>query len=446
MQSRLRELIRFLTTDIWRIRLHALPRSRSLLIRNLRVIVLTVRDFRVDKCSLRASALTLYSILSVVPVVALGFGIAKGFGMERLLEERLRGLLQGQEQVAKQVIGFAHRLLKNTQGGLVAGVGVLVLLWTVIKVLGNIESSFNDVWGIRKGRSLGRKFTDYIAIILICPIVLVMSSTATVVLRTQIDVVFGAVSFLGYVGPVVYSLLNLVPFALVCAVLAFVYIFMPNTRVHWRSGILAGIVAGIALQLFQSLYISFQVGVSRANAIYGSFAALPLFLAWVQVSWLVVLFGAELSFAHQNVETYEFEPDCVGVSQSFKTLVALKVVHLTVQNFIAERNPATATEICHELGVPIRLVNDVVYELVGARVLSPVRGDGDRELAYQPALPVERLTVASVVQALAQRGSRDIPVTDSPALIRLEQSLAALRNSAEKSDGNVRLKDIQPIC
>ena len=162
-------LTRFITTDIWRIRIDSLTLSRSLIVKPLRVAVLALRGFDENKCSLKASALTFYTLMSIVPVVALAFGIAKGFGFEDKLQQQLLEKLQGQEEVIRRVIDFAHTLLENTKGGLVAGIGVMVLFWTVIKLLGNIEASFNEIWGIEKSRTLARKFSDYLSAMLALP-------------------------------------------------------------------------------------------------------------------------------------------------------------------------------------------------------------------------------------------------------------------------------------
>jgi len=182
-------IVRFITRDIWRIRARDLSKWRSALLQYLRIFILAVRGFASDSCSLRASALTFYTIMSIVPVVAMGFGIAKGFGMEKVLREQITNSLKGHEEVANNIIEFAEKLLQKAQGGLVAGVGIAVLLWTVIKVLGNIEKSFNHIWGVEQSRGIIRKFTDYLSIMLICPVLLVVSSGITVLLRTHVGTI-----------------------------------------------------------------------------------------------------------------------------------------------------------------------------------------------------------------------------------------------------------------
>ncbi|MCK5180552.1 MAG: YihY/virulence factor BrkB family protein, partial [Candidatus Omnitrophica bacterium] len=283
--SPISRFIQFLKTDIWRIRASTLSGQKSFWIRQLRIILLAIRGFAEDKCQMRASSLTFFSLLSVVPVVAMAFGIAKGFGFEEMLEKKLMTQLQGQEEVAVKIISFAQSFLENTQGGVIAGVGIAILFWTIIKVLGNIENSFNDIWGIKKSRTFGRKFSDYLSIMLVCPILFIMSSSVTVLITSQVTLVVEKLAFLGPIGTLIITSMRILPYAVIWVMFTFIYIFMPNTKVNFRSGLMAGIIAGTIYQIVQWAYIAFQVGVSKYGAIYGSFAALPLFLVWLQISW-----------------------------------------------------------------------------------------------------------------------------------------------------------------
>ena len=182
----LKKIIQFLTTDIWRIRLKNYPPSKSFLLKQLRIILAAVRGFIDDKCKFRASALTFFSLLSVVPVIAMMFGIAKGFGLEKRVEAEILKKMQGQEKVAETIINFANSLLENASGGLIAGIGVALLFWSVIKVLSHIEHSFNDIWGVKTPRTIGRKFSDYLSMVLICPFLLIIAGSANVVISTQV--------------------------------------------------------------------------------------------------------------------------------------------------------------------------------------------------------------------------------------------------------------------
>ncbi|MBN3038464.1 MAG: YihY family inner membrane protein [Candidatus Omnitrophica bacterium] len=436
------KIINFLTTDIWRIRLRDLSKPRSFLVKNLRIVLAALRGFNEDKCQLRASALTFYSLLSIVPVVAMAFGVAKGFGFEKVLERQIFERFPGQEEIIAQVVGFAHSFLENTKGGMVAGIGVIILFWTVIKVLGNIEKSFNDIWGIKEARSLGRKFSDYLSIMLLCPFLFIISSSTTVFIATQITTITNKIALLGFFSPLISFMMKLLPYIVIWVLFIFIYVFMPNTKVKLRSGIIAGIFAGTVYQIVQWAYINFQVGVAKYNAIYGSFAALPLFLMWLQISWLIVLFGAEVSFAHQNVDTYEFEPDCLKVSNSFKKLLALRITHLLVSNFSKGDKPLTDTQISHVLDIPIRLVRQVIFELLESGIISEANGHLYRQLAYQPARDPARLTIKYVIDALDKHGSDTIPVAQSEETEKLSQSLNDFDQALEKLPANKTLKDI----
>lgn len=438
----IKKIINFIKTDIWRIRITTLSRKKSFLIKQLRTVILALRGFDEDKCSLRASALTFYSLLSIVPVFAMLFGVAKGFGFEQRLETQLMTKFPGQAEVIDQIVTFARSLLENTKGGVVAGIGVVILFWTVIKVLGNIEKSFNDIWGIKKQRTLGRRFADYISLMLICPLFLILSSSIVVFIKTQVQFATEKFAVFSAIGPVIFILLKILPYCLLWGLFTFIYIFMPNTKVNLRSGILAGIIAGTIYQIAQGIYITFQIGVAKYNAIYGSFAALPLFLMWLQISWLVVLFGAEISFAHQNVDMYEFEPDCLRVSHAFKRVVALGMTHIVIKNFSQGERPLTAVDIGQKLEAPIRLVRQMIFELVDAGILSEVKMNDYKETAYQPARDICSLTIKDVVDALEGRGVDDIPVVQSKELQLIVENLSALRKSLSKSPANKVLKDI----
>ncbi|OGP54047.1 MAG: ribonuclease BN [Deltaproteobacteria bacterium RBG_13_52_11] len=434
--------IRFLTVDIWRIQQRDFSRATWLLIRQVRILVVALRGLNEDKIQLRASSLTFNSLLSLVPLVAVVFGIAKGFGFDKALERYIVEDLQMHDVVITRIIEFSRTLLETTKGGVIAGIGVILLFWTIIRVLANIESSFNDIWGIRKARTLVRKISDYLSFMLICPFLFVMSSTVTVVLAGQVAVAAKKIWLLGAFSPAIFLMLKLVPLFLLWLMFTFIYIFMPNIKVTLKAGALAGVIAAVLFQFFQLLYIDSQIWITQYNAIYGSFAALPLFLVWLQMSWLIVLLGAEFSFAQQNVETYEFEHAYREVSYSFKKLLSLRIVHALVHNFSRAAAPWTEIEISQELEIPLRLVRELLRELREAKVISQVTLDDDRTVAYQPARSLEHITVQYVIDALEQRGMDDIPVAKSRELKKLSAHLNDFHDLVAQSPANKHLHDI----
>ena len=436
------QFITFIRTDIWRIRLEDLPFGRSFLIKQLRIIILAFRGYDEDRCLQRASSLTFYTLLSVVPVVAMFFGIAKGFGFEKRLETQLFERFPGQEEVIGQVIAFSNSLLEQTKGGLIAGAGLLVLFWSVLKVLGHIEMALNDIWEIKQPRSWGRKFSDYLSIMLISPILILMSGSATVYITAQVTEITQKVEFLGAISPLISLLLQYAPYVLIWALFTILYIVMPNTKVNFKAGLLGGVVAGTLYQIAQELYISFQIGAARYNAIYGSFAALPLFLMWVQISWWIVLFGAELSFANQNVDTYEYEPDSLKVSPGFKKLLTLQIAHLLIKKFANGDKPLTDVQISDRLEMPIRLVHNILFNLVESGLVSEIKTKVDKELAYQPARDINKLTIQYVIEALEQSGTDTIPVAKTEDYQALSEALRDFGEAMEESSANRLLKDI----
>lgn len=430
----------FIKHDIWRIRRTKLPPGKSFFLNLLRVLILSIRSFDEDKCALHASALTFYTMISIVPVAAMAFGIAKGFGFEKMLVEQLRDKLAGHEDILANVIQFSHSLLQNTQGGVIAGIGLILLFWSVLQVLGQIENSFNDIWGIKQQRTIARKFGDYLSLMLICPVLIILSGSVTVFITTQVTLITEKVAILGNLSFLVFLLLKLLPYTLLWGVFTFLYIFMPNTKVRFSSGLLAGVITGTIYQVLQWVYITFQIGIASYNAIYGSFAALPLFMAWLQLSWRVVLYGAEISFAHQNVDTYEFEPDARQASHRIKTLLSLQITHHLIRNFIRREKPLTDRDISNQLEIPIRLVNEILFDLVKCRIVSVTDTEGER--GYQPALDINALSIQYVIDAMEQQGANTMPFAHTPEFETLSVLLDTFGKTIERLPDNKLLKDL----
>ncbi|MEN6446709.1 MAG: YihY/virulence factor BrkB family protein [Syntrophaceae bacterium] len=439
--DRAKALKDLLQEGIWKVRLTDLKGFHRLLFSILRILSVTIRKFMADQCSLRSSALTFYTLMSIVPVAAVAFAIAKGFGFQKLLEQRLMENFAGHEDVVAQIIEFSRRLLENTQGGLLAGVGIIVLLWSAIKVLDNIELSFNHIWAVEQSRSFGRKFSDYLSIMLIAPILLITSSSATVMVVTQISHITGLLG-LGLLNPLIALLMRLIPYCLIWFLFAFVYVFIPNTKVTLASGLIAGFTAGSIFEVVQGIYIHFQVGVAQYNAIYGSFAALPLFLVWLQLSWLIVLFGAELSYAHQNAKSGDSQIDPCRISPSRGKMLSLLITRIIVVNFVKGEPALSAVRVSDALELPLALVKATLADLCEAGVLSETWSDNHAVPAYQPARDTGTLSVASVLTAFEDKGLHLYPLPETEEIANLGNILEELRLCLESSPANVLLRDI----
>jgi membrane protein len=442
MRDLVTQIIRFVTHDMWRIPVENLTRGKAFALSQLRILYLAWRGFREDNLSLRASALTFYSILSAVPMFAILFGIAKGFGFEETLRNQILDEFPNQKEALATIFNFAQTTLAQSHQGWVTGIGVAILLWSVLNVLGSIEASFNDIWKIGRGRSLFRKFADYVAIILICPLALIISGALSIYIATQISDVSQRVEVVSALSPALLFMLKCASLALVLVMFTFLYMVMPNTRVKLKAGLVGGVVAGTAFQLMQFGYVSLQVGVAKANAVYGSFAALPLFLIWLQVSWFIVLLGAELSYAVQNAETYDYTTDKFKLSVHTRRLLSLLLAHTVVKAF-AENQPApTANDIARKLGMPFGLVQRICTEFVDCGVLSRVGGAESLNPAYQPARDINKLTVQTVIDSLESHGTGGIPAAPSADMDKLSATLTAFGSAISSLPTNRLVKDI----
>ena len=443
IRSALSRTRQFFLTGLWSAQLDALPKWKALPARFLRAVMVAVVEFFKDDCMLRASSLTFYTLLSIVPVFAVMFGAAKGFDFDKLLEKELMEQLAGQEQALAHILAFSRKLLDNTKGGLMAGVGVAMMFWAAIKVLGNIEVALNAMWDIRKQRTWWRRFSDYLAVMILSPILLIVAGGATVFIRTQVSAITAKFAIAGMMSPLVLQALKLSPLILICALFTLIYMAMPNTRVRFKPALGGGIIGGILFQIVQAVYIEFQVGVANYNAIYGSFAALPLFFVWVQTSWTLVLFGAELCYAFQNADTYCSPTGCPGLRPHEKKLLSLRIARLVIQDFAAGQAPLTVPQISQRLRVPARLAQELVDELRQSGVFTETRTGKDRKPAFQPATDIGRLHVQRVIEAIELAGAPEKEVLLSTADSgNIEEAIRELNRAAAQSPANRLLKDL----
>jgi membrane protein len=441
IRTLLNGIVGFFTTTLWHSRRGERSAIHWLLIRLVRTMILSVQGFVRHQGPLRASALTFYTLLSLVPVAAMAFGIAKGFGFERRLQQELLDKFSAQQEVVSQVIGFAQNMLDNTRGGMIAGIGIVVLFWAVIKVLGNIENAFNHIWGVRS-RAFIRKLSDYLTIMLICPVLVIMSGSVTVFITSQVSAMSGRFELLQMAGPAIYVGLKLLPYALIWVLFTLIYMIMPNTRVRFDGALLAGIIAGSAYQAIQAAYIYFQIIVAKYNAIYGSFAALPLFLLWLQISWFIVLIGAEISHAYQNSDHMDETAGGREISIAQRRLLALTVCRHVVRLFHQGQPAQTTMQIADALALPPALVDNLSDLLIKGNMLVRIDPESGNDMALQPARDIGNMTVTNVIAALEDVGSDSHPLTQLPDAEMLAETLSALRSDLDQSPANRLLMDV----
>jgi membrane protein len=410
------------------------------IIKHVKIVLLTLRGFNEANIQLRSSALTLYTILSLVPVLAMIFGIAKGFGIEQYLKSVLSQELSEHQALLSELLKFVDRYLGNISGGFITGVGFVILFWSVMKVLGNIESSFNEIWRVKKSRMITRKFTDYISLIVIVPIFIFIASSFTV---SQVESVSRSIPFLSYLSPLLKGIINLLSYTLIWFVFTLIYIIIPNTHVKFLPALVAGIIAGTMFQVLQWAYVNFQSYLSGYGAIYGTFAAIPLFLMWLEFSWLIVLLGAEISYAYQNADNYEHEAEQLSISQYYRKALIIMIMSRIVKNFINGQPAMNAVQLSEQLEIPVRLVRDILYELVGAKMLSEVVTQDIKEIAYQPAMDSSMLTVNYVFDLLDKKGSEPLFIGNSGELKKVTKIIDSYYEKFKNSPENILLRDIK---
>ncbi|TNF51302.1 MAG: YihY family inner membrane protein [Deltaproteobacteria bacterium] len=389
----------FLEHELWEMDATDQPWWRRALINQGQILALVVRGFISDGCMLRASALTFTTLLSLVPLLALVFSVLKGFGVQNELEPLLLEQLAvgGGEAVTKIV-----EYINNTNVARLGTYGLVFLIATVLTLLSNIEESFNSVWGVKETRPMLRRFTDYFSVVTIGPLLVVVAISMTSTLKSQQLVI--TLTEYDYVGEVLLFTFEILPFVVMWLVFAGLYLFMPNVKVSPKAALVGGVFGGTLWQLSQWGYLSFQVGVARYNAIYGTMAALPILMIWIYLSWMIVLLGLEMTYATQNLRT--IRQDFRGQRVNFASIefIALTVLLFVSRRFYAGKPALGQEDLASQLDVPPRLLRTILEELtrLGFVVETTQEVDGS---GYQPARALEKIRLYDVIRGLAVNGT-----------------------------------------
>ncbi len=406
-----------------------------------KVIVSAVKEFRKNRCDLQASSLTLFTLLSIVPIMAMAFGIAKGFGFKEFLERLILDLFAGQEQVIQNLLSFSNNLLERTKGGMMAVFGVILLFYALIKLIGHIENAFNKIWCVTDDRPLIRKLTDYAAISITAGILVILSSSANIFITTFLTKFLTHVNLPEKFEKLISLGFSSFAFFTIWLLFIFFYRFIPNKKVKITAAVIGGLISGTIYQIIQITYFRFQIGVSSYNAIYGSFAALPLFLIWLQTSWVIFLFGAEISFSWENKEALEpSDMEYDKISIHLEKLIVLRIVHLCVIRFANKKMPASDFDIASEIKIPLKIVKALLEKLLECRILLGTDMKGGN--GYVPAQDIETLTVFDVISAFEQRGDDRIQISKTVEFETLGQSINEFAKACKSSLGERQLKDI----
>ena len=406
-------------------------------VRPLKLIIYTIEGLMAHGTMDMSAALTFYSLISIVPVLALVFAVVKGFGLAENLAQNLYGLLPQMPEVVDYMVSFANNTLARTNGGVVAAISIVTLFWAVIRMFESIEMNFNKIWEVKSTRNMVRKYSDYITVVIIAPLLWIIATSIGAYAK----------DLLGIDGAWWLKVLSkLISLVFVWAMFTFVYLVLPNTKVRLRSALLASVFAGTGFYLFQALFVFLMRWMTSYSAIYGSFAALPLFLLWMQNSWSILLLGCELSFALQNEKRYDEEREIPNVSHDYSQKLMVAIMYYVARAFMRGEGSVPMKDVRESLGISTRIANKLLAQLVVAGMLNEVkREEEDYDVAYAPARDIATLKVSDLLQAVDDYVEEN---ENSEMLLQADVTKCAvaaveqIKQTAWLSDKNILIKDI----
>ena len=430
--QRIEKNIRYCISDVWN-------DTRSLWsVKIVKIVNLSVQAFLDRDLQVRACALTYNTVLAVVPALAMLFAIARGFGFQNLLQSELFRYFPAQRQALETALTYVDNYLAQASQGVFIGIGLIVLLWTLVSLMGNVEDTFNHVWNVSTKRSLQRKITDYTALFLLLPVLMVCSAGITIFMSDAVQRLFQD----NALSPMMHRLLSFMPTVISWFVFTAAYYLVPNTKVKFKGALYAGVICGTLFQVIQWLFVSGQVYVSKYNAIYGSFAFLPLVLIWLQLSWLITLSGVVLTYAWQNFDSFAHRDKAKGVSQTYANNLAIAVLALAAQRFKNREQAITRNEIIRNYDIPGPLADKIFEQLKQSGLLTVITKDKDDDAAYQPAFDPDDMTVNMAANALTDLGNTHFIAKADTQFAQLQERIKTLREDQQSSTPDIALCDL----
>ena len=436
------KIVHFVQYDLWRKTSSELKdgkRAKRVGFGVLKTIILVVRGFNSKQLNTTANALTYNLVFAIIPILAMILAIAKGFGFSEVIEGHLQQSMLGETNLMPEVMAMVNRYLETAQGGTFIGIGLLILIWAVYSFFRNVEQSFNTIWDVKQSRSVLRQLTTYIAVLFLVPVLVIATSGMSIFIHTTMESIPLADSLHHWHSLIV----RLVQFVVAWIVFLWMYMAIPNTKVHFRSAIFPAVMMGTLFQLLQMLSMYMIVFLGRTSIVYGAFAAIPIIMMWLQWTCLLILIGAEMSFAIQNNEQFEYERDLETMSRRYKDFLTLYLLHRIILRFENDQTPYTATELAHENNVPIRLVINLLNRLTETGLLRTVYVEQQEDKTYQPALDTHKITVGMVTDRIDRQGSEEFLRGATPEMHAFWQRYQQLKDE-HNTLKNIRLDELNP--
>lgn len=398
MIDKTKAMVTYCVSGVW-----SDPR-KTMKVRIIKTINLAVQAFTNRDLQIKSMAITYQTIFAMVPALAMLLAISKGFGFQEMVEKELYTYFPSQSKALSAALSFVDSYLAEASSGLLVGVGLVVLLWTLISLLSNIEDAFNNIWDIKTGRNTIQKIKDYIAIFLLIPILMILSSGISIFMSST---VLSAVPF-AFLTPMVNTMMELLPIVLTWGAFTLCFWLIPNTKVEFKFAAISGVLCAVAFEVLQLLFLNGQIYVSKYNAIYGSFAFLPLMLIWLQLSWLLLLSGCGLTYSLQNVFSYNFFGNLTTVSQSYFRKVLLVVTAVIYRRFHNGMPAPTRNSLSTTYGLPIRMVSNIADKLLLAGLIQLNESrDGKEDPGLVPTTDTDKIMVKDVVKRVEDAGMSD---------------------------------------
>ena len=425
--------ISYCTSGVW-----SDPR-KTIKVRLVKTINLTIQAFLNRDLQIKSMAITYQTVFAMVPALALLLAISKGFGFQDIVEKELYTYFPSQSKALGAALGFVDSYLAEASSGVLVGVGLIVLLWTLISLLSNIEDAFNNIWDIKIGRNTIQKVKDYIAIFLLIPVLMIMSSGISLFMSST---VLAAVPF-AFMTPMVNAIMELIPVILTWGAFTLCFWLIPNTKVEFKYAAISGAFSAIAFEIMQLLFLNGQIYVSKYNAIYGSFAFLPLMLIWLQLSWLLLLSGCGLTYSLQNVFSYNFFGNLTSISESYYREVLLVVTAVVYRRFHNGLPAPTRNGLSMKYGLPIRLVSSITDKLHKAGLIQLNESNGGKDdPGLIPTTDTDKILVKDVVARVESAGMKDfIPEFNTTYRVALKE-LNEISSRMYEAAGDMLIRDL----
>ncbi|PID94862.1 MAG: hypothetical protein CSA89_00450 [Bacteroidales bacterium] len=433
--SVVRWIISFLTKGIWEIGDKNLSQTKSLLLNLLRKIILSIKGFYQSQLMIRSTSLSFYTVMAFVPTLAIFIAIGRGFGMSERVKEVITEALSSQSELVPYITQFIDNYLSQISGGVFIGVGVLLLIWSVIGAFREVEANFNKIWNVEKSRSLFHQFTTYTTLILLIPILISLSSGFSIYIN-RVHSMIGE-----FYSPLNNIMVSILPYFFYWILFTLLYYIIPNTKVRFIHALFAGVICGTIFQIFQYMYINGQINLSKYNSVYGTFAALPLFFVWLQFSWLILLYGAELSFVSQNLKEKYYDYGGVKLSRRFSDFVLIAILNFIIKQFENNAPPISAEQLAMQSNIPIRVVFDSINRLINIRLVVEVTDDDDNR-TYIPAMDINKISVGMLLDRLEKYGRESEDFVQSDFLTNVWEMTKGIKGETASVNQNILIKDL----